>query len=518
MRRPLGGWLTAASFPGPSCRRRSFRGSSTVPHSADWIDGVKKSDRNLIDDERTIDVSELFFSETDLRGHIRFGNRVFERVSGYQLDDMIGRPHNIVRHPHMPRAVFRVLWDHLERSETVVAYVKNLASDGRHYWVLAAVMPTGDGYVSIRLKPSSPMFDTVTRIYNRTRALEEAALHDGVSPPEAIRRGVEHLLAEIEGLGFDGYAQFMRAALIKELGARELVMPSRDRSVVPQSTRTAVFLEPAVSTDPGSVGLTNLANVHRTCADLTAQLSELVADGGSLSGLRSAILPKAHAILELGETVRLLALNAEIESNRLGEVAATLRAIAEQLGDEANGGKLIVDELAHRLRALLEPIEELLYDLVLAALKIEMVGIFVGEILTHPSEDAEKRQRSVSVLVGTFVDSAQHIVPALQAMDDRLLGVDEQMRLLRLFLRTLGYIQIAGRIESSRDDRVAVFRGIFEAAQEHTNGSHLMLEQLHDEIGSAQQQIEYFAQLVGEALERLQGLIAGVGLGGSVAA
>lgn len=249
-----------------------------------------------------------------------------------------------------------------------------------------------------------------------------------------------------------------------------------------------------------------LAEVHRTCAGLTDRLAELVANGGSLTGLRGEILPKAQAILELGETIRLLALNAEIESNRLGEVAATLRAIAEQLGGDASTGKRIVDDLAEHLRALLDPIEELLFDVVLATLKVEMVGVFVAEILGDCVDSADPRHRSVALLVETFLDSAERIVPALVGLEDRLVGVDDQMARLRRFLRTLNYVQLAGRIESSRNDRVSVFRGIFDSADEHIRGSQSMLETLHREIASAQVQLECFADLDQLALGRLRDL------------
>lgn len=448
-------------------------------------------------------LAELFFSETDRRGVIRFGNRVFARVAGYPLEEMVGRPHNLVRHPDMPRAVFVVLWEHLERNETVVAYVKNRAADGRYYWVLAAVMPSGDGYVSIRLCPTSPMFDAVRDVYARTLAVEQAVLDAGESPAVAMRRGVDHLVGELEALGFDGYDRFMHTALITELGARERTLGQQARA---SGARTLMPGGAAAADEHDLDAAARLAEVHRTCARLTDRLGELVANGGSLTGLRGEILPKAQAILELGETIRLLALNAEIESNRLGEVAVTLRAIAEQLGGDANTGKQIVDGLAQRLRALLDPIEELLFDVVLATLKVEMVGIFVAEVLSDRVDADDPRHRSVSLLVGTFLDSADRILPALVGLEDRLVGVDDQMARLRRFLRTLNYVQLAGRIESSRNDRVAVFRGIFDSADEHIRGSQSMLETLHLEIASAHAQLECFADLDHAALARLRAL------------
>lgn len=470
---------------------------------------MKQPRVELIDEARYMGLDELFFSETDSRGVIRFGNQVFARVAGYELDDMIGRPHNLVRHPDTPRATFVVLWEHLERGEPVVAYVKNLAADGRHYWVLAAVMPAGDGYVSIRLKPTSPLFDGVREAYARTVAAEQTALDAGDSPPVAMEQGLGRLLIELESLGFDSYDRFMRTALITELGLRDQALAAERNGS--SAARRLVNGSSAHSHDISEDDLhvaARLDEIHRTCVDLTGRLAELVANGGSLTGLRGEILPKAQAILELGETIRLLALNAEIESNRLGEVAAALRAIAEQLGGDANAGKRIVDQLAQRLRALLDPIEVVLFDVVLATLKVEMVGVFVAEILADRVDATDPRHRSVALLVETFLDSAERIVPGLIALEDRLAGVDEEMVRLRRFLRTLNYVQLAGRIESSRNERVAVFQGIFDSADENIRGSQTMLEILHSEIASAHGQLECFGSLDHAALARLRELTA----------
>jgi PAS domain S-box-containing protein len=103
--------------------------------------------------ERAFGAGELFFSATDRKGIIRAGNDVFVRVSAYERDELIGRPHNIIRHMDTPRCVFKLLWEYLERREPIAAYVKNRAKDGGYYWVLAVVVPAGDGYLSVRVKP-----------------------------------------------------------------------------------------------------------------------------------------------------------------------------------------------------------------------------------------------------------------------------------------------------------------------------------------------------------------------------
>lgn len=101
---------------------------------------------------------EFFFSTTDKRGVIRYGNDVFVRVSAYPKETMLGAPHSLIRHPDMPRAVFKEFWNFLNQEKPVGAYVKNLAGNGSYYWVYAFAFPIAGGYLSIRFKPSSEVY------------------------------------------------------------------------------------------------------------------------------------------------------------------------------------------------------------------------------------------------------------------------------------------------------------------------------------------------------------------------
>ncbi len=96
-------------------------------------------------------------SETDTRGVIKYANPRFCEVSGYTLEELLGKPHNIVRHPDMPKGVFKDLWDHLKAGKIWQGEIKNRRKDGSHYWVLATVGPILDdkgeirSYVSMRV-------------------------------------------------------------------------------------------------------------------------------------------------------------------------------------------------------------------------------------------------------------------------------------------------------------------------------------------------------------------------------
>jgi PAS domain S-box-containing protein len=83
--------------------------------------------------ERSFDEKDIIVSKTDLQGRITYANHVFVQVSGYSEAELLGQPHSIIRHPDMPRAVFKLLWDTLESGHEVFAYVNNMASNGDNY-------------------------------------------------------------------------------------------------------------------------------------------------------------------------------------------------------------------------------------------------------------------------------------------------------------------------------------------------------------------------------------------------
>jgi PAS domain S-box-containing protein len=129
-------------------------------------------------EERTFAADELIVSKTDLRGVITYANDVFLRVSGYAAADLVGQPHNLIRHPDMPRAVFHLLWETLAAGRELFAYINNLAADGAHYWVLAHVTPSYGpggrviGYHSNRRKPSPRAIEQIRPLYDRLLAEE----------------------------------------------------------------------------------------------------------------------------------------------------------------------------------------------------------------------------------------------------------------------------------------------------------------------------------------------------------
>lgn len=120
---------------------------------------------------------QLLVSTTDLKGRILHANAVFVATSGYTLDELLGQPHNILRHPDVPEEAFRDMWATIQAGQPWSGLVKNRRKDGDHYWVLANVTPLLDGgrpvaYLSVRSQPTRAQVDATEALFARMR--EEA--------------------------------------------------------------------------------------------------------------------------------------------------------------------------------------------------------------------------------------------------------------------------------------------------------------------------------------------------------
>ncbi len=130
-----------------------------------------------IDEEVLFDGRSLI-SETDLKGRITFVNRKFVEMTGYSKDEAIGQPHNILRHPDMPKAAFEQMWKMIKNGQIWDGYVKNLRKDGKYYWVVVHIVPKKDeqgnivGYIASRKMPDRTQLPYIEEEYRRMMAAE----------------------------------------------------------------------------------------------------------------------------------------------------------------------------------------------------------------------------------------------------------------------------------------------------------------------------------------------------------
>jgi len=117
-------------------------------------------------------------SETDLKGVITYANRKFCEISGYSKEELIGKPHNIIRHPDMPKKAFETMWNTVKQGNVWTGLVKNLRKDGRYYWVETTITPIKDDngiiikYAAARKAASDAAIKEAEALYAKMQASE----------------------------------------------------------------------------------------------------------------------------------------------------------------------------------------------------------------------------------------------------------------------------------------------------------------------------------------------------------
>jgi len=166
---------------------------------------------NQIPFEAEIPQGKLILSRTDVEGKITYANETFAHVSGYQVDELIGEPHNIVRHPDMPRSIFKQMWDTLNSGKEWQGVVKNLRKDGGYYWVLATIVPLSEngkvvGFKSSRAYIAPAKRQEMDKKYALIRKAEDGDISFTISLSQPEWRKVrEH--AEQEGITYQEFVK-----------------------------------------------------------------------------------------------------------------------------------------------------------------------------------------------------------------------------------------------------------------------------------------------------------------------
>ncbi len=148
-----------------------------------------RNNQPVTQEEFIISDGVTLVSTTDLQSHITYCNPSFVAVSGYERDELIGQPHNLVRHPEMPPEAFRDMWETLKSGSPWSAPVKNRRKNGDYYWVMANATPIVEngqavGYMSVRTKPTREQVQQAEALYARMRAERDSG-----HPTVALRRG-----------------------------------------------------------------------------------------------------------------------------------------------------------------------------------------------------------------------------------------------------------------------------------------------------------------------------------------
>lgn len=435
---------------------------------------MKKSNRKPLDSERQFAINEMFFSTTDGKGIITSGNDIFIRVSGFSREELIGEPHNIIRHPEMPRAVFKLLWDFLEADKSITAYVKNMAADGAYYWVVALATPIPGGYLSVRFKPSSPLLGVVSGLYQKLLQTEAGFGDDW---REGMAAATNELVATLASLGFKSYDQFMRTMLQEELKSRDIILLQKGLNIVP-----AIVDEHQITNGVAKVG-SLFAGIYSNSKEIYAKLNALFNQLDNYVHLSSELEKKSKFVLELTEGFRFISLNTSVRSAKLGGAGASLSVIADYMQNASTTIGQVITTLNSKIQYTSDVLREIIFSLAGAKLQTEMVMIFCADIMNRlSSKDVHVSHGDIQEMKTTMKDlqaalrwTIQTALNSLNNLASQLGGLDETSDELNKTVIALQFIQLGGLVEACRLDEEKGFGVIFSEVKNQ-------LERAKDEL------------------------------------
>jgi aerotaxis receptor len=296
-------------------------------------------------------------SVTDLQGRITYCNAAFVAVSGFSREELLGQPHNLVRHPDMPAEAFRDLWETIRAGQTWTALVKNRRKNGDHYWVLANASPMRDGerivgYLSVRSEPSAEQIRQAELLYARLheealRPHQRWSLRTGrLVRHGAVARAVRRLRGVFESGGHAAVvgaavgAATLQAALLPALLACLLALVTAGVAVFAtarvESARWRSTSSPRcnsrgdLSHTPEVQANGSAGEVQRALRQIAVNLRTVVADvRGEIGQVRGAVAEIAAGNQDLSIRTEQQATNLQQTAASMEEITSRVRQAAE---------------------------------------------------------------------------------------------------------------------------------------------------------------------------------------------
>lgn len=389
---------------------------------------MKQHTTPVLNEESPFDLSELFFSTTDRKGIITACNEVFLRVSGFEPAELLGKPHNTIRHPHMPRCVFHLLWEYLLSGRAIGAYVKNISKTGKYYWVFALASPCREGFISVRLKPTSTIFPIVRNLYTELLKIEESF---GSDWREGMKASRVELLRQLATLGFESYDEFMNHALRTEMVASNAAADTNVGKAAPNDNKAA--------------RLSALRSVFR-------QIDRMLE-------LQKTLKEKESYFLTLGELMTTIALNASIRAAQLGQDGRSLGVISDEISNVSKEIDRESQELKERSIDLASSLGAMSFNVSQAILQSRAIAFFTNEQKSRQLTAAEERMRygdeisRLNELLDECVEtSLRQCLDAIGHLRRSFNGFDVISGSLEKVLLTIQFSYVTGKTLTARLD------------------------------------------------------------------
>lgn len=345
--------------------------------------------------ESLFTLDEIFFSRTNEKGIINSGNSIFQRVSEYSWEELLNKPHNLIRHSDMPKGVFYLFWQIVKSGAPISAYVKNRSKTGKYYWVFALALPISDGYLSIRIKPSSTFLKVIETEYTKLVQLEK---NKNLSPKESS----EILLADLKALGFLDYHSFMVVTLKAELESRQ-------------------------------------KSLQRSPILVLTKLDEVLSSGQQLQ-------MKAQEILKAYNANARVPLNLEIKTTSIGNDGAPLGVVASKYESMAKDIRTEILEFVKSSETTMSRISQAQFSVCMAWLESEVYALFSSDANSGPVDI----QRELQILSQIRNDGITGVIQSLKQVENEFSGFEIKCASLKTASTGLEIVRLTGKIEVSK--------------------------------------------------------------------
>lgn len=413
---------------------------------------------------QSFEINETFFSTTDQRGVITAGNHVFLRTSGYSLEELIGQPHNLIRHPDIPRCVFRLLWQTAAADQPFIGYVKNQAKSGNHYWVMAIIVPIPSGFLSVRIKPTSSLLPVVEKLYKELLQAEQAALARGQSESNAALEASALLNRELTTLGFSSYTSFSNHCLTLEVQQRDTEAARRHLPLYPAALR------------PGAEA--HIVGLFQQATTAFSRLNFLMENLAPFTAMGEGIRTHMLVVSGIAEDFRLNALNAHVAAHPLGVEGITIGTVAQFLDGHAHVLARNVNSLTTHIIEMTVAVTTIASNISIAKIQLEMLLGFLYEIAGETEAKALALLVRASDLCHAFTTTLDCAVEALTHLQGSIPQMEATRDQLRKDIVYLQVAQISGMTEAARLRNAGGFQTMFKDLRKQIESATAELAQL----------------------------------------
>ena len=409
-----------------------------------------------IDVEVPFRIKDLIFSTTDKKGFIRSVNDIFLTMARYSLRDVLGKPHNMIRHPDMPRSVFFLYWEYIKRGEAIGAYVTNMASDGAFYRVYTLATPLDDGFLAIRFKTTSKYTKVVSELYKQLCAFETEQLAKGASNTECINASLELLNLRLRELGFADYNSFMITTLEEEMRRRDEILQRESAS---SAWGNAQGEDPERRVSPTDLMARATAHLARA-SSVAGGLFDKV---GGLLTLQDKLNQNAKAITSVSRMFEMSSINVSLEASRIGTQARCLSVIANHLGESSQRVCGIAESMRAQIDTTSKALGAAVFCLAATRLQVETMLDFCRKNLGSSGKQSDPdtlallsefpRQRvraTLNDLLSAIAAQQATLMPTMENLIKNLRKLDGEFTSVKRSMLTLRFAQLGGKIESSR--------------------------------------------------------------------